>query len=75
VILIPFGGTGTGKSNVLNKLIGDNKFSSSESAATGETKTITHYNGPLIGTIGAGKKVHLSVYDLPGVGDFEIPLC
>ncbi len=70
--IIPFGQCGTGKSNLLNILIGiPNKFKSSKTAASGETKVIGSHQGPAFGQ--QGNKL-LKVYDAPGVGDMELSL-
>ena len=70
--LIPFGSPGAGKSNLLNKLIGQAKrFESSRSATSGLTKNISFEQGPAFGKEGYPL---LRVYDAPGVGDFNIPL-
>ena len=70
--LIPFGSPGAGKSNLLNKLIGQAKrFESSRCANSGLTKSISFEQGPAFGREG---NPLLRVYDAPGVGDFNIPL-
>ena len=69
--IIPFGAPGSGKSHVLNKLIGHEEFQSSQSAASGVTKEIKSYTGPAFGQ--AGKK-RLQAFDAPGVGDMELSL-
>ena len=47
--IIPVGGPGVGKSNLMNKLIGNQRFKSSSSAGCGVTKKISHYTGPAFG--------------------------
>ena len=70
--LIPFGPPGSGKSNVLNKVIGkEGRFISSMTTNSGLTKNISFEEGQAFGKQG---NPLLRVYDTPGVGDLEIPL-
>ncbi len=47
--LVPIGGPGVGKSNIVNVIIGQIVSQSSASAASGVTKNIKHYTGPAFG--------------------------
>ena len=70
--IIPFGGPGSGKSNILNKLIGKlDYFKSSKTTESGETKKISSFQGPAFNLEG---KPLLRIFDAPGVGDYNIPL-
>lgn len=70
--MIPLGAPGAGKSNLLNKLAGqEGRFKSSRSAASGVTQNISYHQGPAFGREG---NVLLRVYDAPGVGDLNIPM-
>ena len=70
--MIPFGAPGSGKSNLLNMLVGiPGRFASSSSACSGLTQEISFYEGPAFGKSGQRQ---LRVYDAPGVGDFNIPM-
>lgn len=70
--IIPFGSPGTGKSRILNCLIGKpDRFKSSQTPASGETKKISFEEGPAFGESGAK---NLKVFDAPGVGDMELSL-
>jgi GTP-binding protein EngB required for normal cell division len=68
--MIPFGAPGVGKSNLLNKLLGRYAFESSSEVTSGVTKDISFGQGPAFGIEG---NPLLRVYDLPGVGDIELP--
>ena len=50
--LVPIGGPGVGKSNIVNAIIGQEVSQSSASAASGVTKNIKHYTGPAFGKPG-----------------------
>ena len=50
--LVPIGGPGVGKSNIVNVIIGQIVCQSSASAASGVTKNIKHYTGPAFGLPG-----------------------
>lgn len=69
--IIPFGAPGVGKSCILNALIGSNKFKSSKTAASGETKEFSNFTGPALGK--HGNKL-IQLFDAPGVGDMELSL-
>ena len=72
ITMIPFGAPGSGKSNLLNKLIGmEGRFLSSRIATSGLTQNISFQEGPAFGMQG---NPLLRVYDAPGVGDFNIPM-
>lgn len=67
--LITLGAPGVGKSNVLNKLVGQIKFKSSASAASGVTKKISHHIAPAFGKQG---NLMIKVFDPPGVTNLFI---
>ncbi|TNV72682.1 hypothetical protein FGO68_gene346 [Halteria grandinella] len=69
--LIPFGAPGVGKSNLLNMLVGKNRFKSSRTASSGETKEIGSEIAPALGKPG---NKQIQVFDAPGVGDMELSL-
>ena len=70
--LIPFGAPGVGKSNLMNKLIGkEGRFISSSAVTSGVTKNISYEQGPAFGIEG---NPLLRVYDVPGVGDYDLPM-
>ena len=70
--MIPFGAPGVGKSNLMNKLIGkEGRFVSSSEVTSGVTKNISFEQGPAFGIEG---NPLLRVYDVPGVGDMDLPV-
>jgi hypothetical protein len=52
ITIIPLGAPGAGKSNVNNKLIGQDRFESSSSAVSGVTRNISHHTCPAFGKPG-----------------------
>lgn len=71
---MPFGSAGCGKSTLCNFLLDGNnsaRFKSSKTTAGGETKTISAQIGFALGKAN-GRCV--KVFDIPGIGDPELPL-
>ena len=70
--MIPIGGPGAGKSTVLNFLIGiPQTFKSSRTSASGETKKISSKQGR---AFNKEDQPMVKIFDVPGVGDQNIPL-
>jgi ribosome biogenesis GTPase A len=65
------GGPGAGKSNICNKLVGEEYFKSESSCESGVTKEISFLKRPALGKKGAAL---LNVADLPGLCDYNLPL-
>lgn len=67
--IIPFGAPGSGKSNLLNFLVGQpGFFKSSKNSSSGETKKISFCYAQVIGK--SGIKI-IQAWDAPGMGDLE----
>ena len=72
--VVPFGGTGVGKSTLCNFLlqgIADSPFKASETTKGGETKTVEEETGWALGTNKYRKIVQ--VFDVPGLSDPDLP--
>ena len=73
-VVVPFGSAGCGKSTLCNFLLdGKNsgRFKSSKTTAGGETKTISAQSGF---ALGKANSKQIKVFDIPGIGDPELPL-
>lgn len=68
--ILPLGTPGVGKSNLCNKLIGEEgKFKSFYETSSESTYYISSATGPALGIAG---NQEIKIYDTPGVGDVNI---
>lgn len=73
--VVPFGGTGVGKSTLCNYLLngqGDTPFKTSETTSGGETKRVESKTDWALGDMSSQKMVQ--VFDIPGLEDPDLPI-
>lgn len=74
-VIVPFGGPGTGKSNICNFFINGKEsdtFKASDATTGSETRTVKSAEAWALGDQSTKKKV--KVYDVPGFGASDLPL-
>lgn len=73
--IVPFGGSGVGKSTVCNFLLNGNKkqvFKASDTTETSETLEVTSHEGWALGKPELKKKV--KIFDVPGICSPDVPI-
>jgi septin family protein len=73
--IVPFGGSGTGKSTICNFLLDgrqSHSFKASNSTEGGETKTVSSKKNWALGDPKTNKRVQ--VFDIPGLADPDLPI-
>lgn len=73
--IVPFGGSGVGKSTLCNFLLNGNtvqKFKASDTTEASETQKVTSYKGTALGKKELKKLVQ--VFDVPGICSPDVPI-
>lgn len=73
--IVPFGGSGVGKSTLCNYLLNGNteeKFKATETTEGSETREVTYFDGDALGDPSLKKKVR--IFDVPGLFSPDLPI-